>query len=289
MDSSWLRPEVWIALLVFIIAMMLSVGLQVSVREMLDVLRKRGLMGRALVANFILVPIVAFIVIRLFNLPMDVRIGLALLALAPGAPIATQFTTRHKGALSFAATLLFVLFILAVFWTPIVANLLAPAGIEIHLPLLHTLETLVLYLFIPLAIGRVLQRWASPLAARIVKPVTLLATLSFVCGVILMLGENKHAREIIGTKAVFAMLLIIVLSMVVGWFSGGPEKATRKVLVTNTSMRNIAVCLVIALNSFSDEDIGATIIAFSSLMIPLNMLFTAYHLIAQKRAARQNK
>jgi hypothetical protein len=48
-------------------------------------------------------------------------------------------------------------------------------------------------------------------------------------------------------------------------------------------MRNAALALMIALNSFPDTNVDAAVIAFSGLMIPPNMLFTAYHVLRSRR------
>ena len=61
---------------------------------------------------------------------------------------------------------------------------------------------------------------------------------------------------------------------------------TRRVLATTTSMRNAALGLAVALNSFSGRQVDVAIIAFSALMIPPNMLFTVYEIVHERRKAK---
>ena len=82
------------------------------------------------------------------------------------------------------------------------------------------------------------------------------------------------------------MLLFIVLSMAAGWYMGGPTKETRPVLATVTGMRNVALCLLIALKTFPDPAVQTPLVAFSALMVPPSMLYTLYWVIRSKRKAR---
>ena len=84
-----------------------------------------------------------------------------------------------------------------------------------------------------------------------------------------------------------AMLILILVSMLIGWVLGGPDKNDRRVLATGTSMRNAAICLLIAQKSFPDTGVDVVVIAFSAFMVPPNMLFTLYEIIKNKRSAKK--
>ncbi|HEY6363680.1 MAG TPA: hypothetical protein VI585_02695, partial [Candidatus Binatia bacterium] len=47
----------------------------------------------------------------------------------------------------------------------------------------------------------------------------------------------------------------------------------RKVLAISSSMRNVGVCLPIASNYFVGTDVSIPMLAFSGIMIPMNMVF----------------
>ena len=55
---------------------------------------------------------------------------------------------------------------------------------------------------------------------------------------------------------------------------GGPEIRNRKVLAISSSMRNVGVCLPIASNYFAGTDVTVPMLAFSGIMIPMNMVFS---------------
>ena len=261
---------------VFLVTVMLSIGLEVTGRQVLDALRNVNLMARALVANLVLVPILGLVLVRLFPMPPDIATGILILAAAPGAPFAVQFTSKSKDAVAFAAALLFVLTVVALIVTPPLAGLLARAEIPLGLPAWRVIRGAVLYLLLPLLVGFAVQRWARGLGQALRKPATLCAALSFPAVILLTMGAKSAATRAVGVSALVAMLLLVLGGMLVGWLLGGPETGTRRVLATSTGMRNAVVALLIALTSFPDSDVDLAVLAFSALMVPPNLVFTVY-------------
>lgn len=270
---------------VFLVSVMASIGLQVTGRQVVDALRNVGLMGRALVANLVLVPILGLVLVWLFSLPSDIAAGLLILAAAPGAPLALQFTGKVKDAMAFAAALVFVLTGVALAITPPLAGVLLGAQTRLALPAGRVAGQAAIYLLLPLLAGFALQRWAAGLAGVLRRPVALCATLSFPAVIVLTMGVKSAATRAIGGRALAAMLLLVLGGMVIGWFLGGPETATRRVLATSTGMRNAMVALLIALTSFPDSDVDLAVLAFSAVMVPPNLIFTVYHNVRARRRA----
>lgn len=260
----------------FLVTIMLSIGLEVTGRQVLDALRNGSLMGRALLANVVLVPILGLALVRLFPMPPDITAGLLILAAAPGAPFAVQFTSKAKDAVAFAAALLFVLVVVALVITAPLAGLMLRAEIPLGLPAWRLAGMAILYLVLPLLAGFALQRWSAGLARALRKPVTLCAAVSFPALTVLTMGMKSPATRAVGARALVAMLLFVLGGMAIGWLLGGPETGTRRVLATGTGMRNAMVALLIALTSFPDSDVDVVVLAFSALMVPPNLAFTLY-------------
>jgi len=74
------------------------------------------------------------------------------------------------------------------------------------------------------------------------------------------------------------MLGFALLSMLIGRLVCG-EKGLRPVYVIATGMRNVAVCLPIAVHTFPDARVQRALIVFSLLMAVPTMLVYYYHLI----------
>ena len=69
------------------------------------------------------------------------------------------------------------------------------------------------------------------------------------------------------------MALLLFLSMLIGWFIGGPDREARRILATSTGMRSVIVVLYIARYCFPDSNVFMVPIVYLSLMVPTNLLF----------------
>ena len=280
----WLSKSL---LFVFLIASMFSIGLQSTTDAVRSQVAAKHLFFRLLTANFVVIPLLGVAIARGLSLAPEVKMAFVLLACAPGGISAVQFTSKIREFQFFAGTVAFFLSFLALFISPLLIALFLPAGISVVLPYGRILFSVVLLLLLPLVAGILLRRWRGPMAAKLSQPFALIGSIAFVAGVLLIMSERKEAMKAIGSEAVLAMLLFIILSMLVGWFMGGPARETRQVFATATSMRNSALCLVIALESFPGPKGYAPLVAFSALMIPPNALFTIFSLVQEKRRPKK--
>jgi BASS family bile acid:Na+ symporter len=255
---------------------MISIGIEVTLKEIIVEASNKSLFIRALFANFILVPLLGLGIARILPMPTNIETAFLLLAAAPGALFAINFTRRTQDSVPFAAALLFALTVLSIVGTPFLAQLLLNIDQPITLHYDRAVQVLFLYVLVPLLAGLALNRWANPMALRLRKPVSACAGISFVLVTVLTMGLKSAATKQIGMNGLLAMLLLIAASMVIGWMLGGPDRGTRRVLTVNTSMRNVALALAIASRSFPGADVDVGVLAFSALMLPPNVLFTIY-------------
>jgi len=264
------------AIILFLIAVMLSIGLEVTAGECLAVLRNRRLMLSALLANFVLVPLLGLGIAKMFSMPPAIEMGFLLLAAAPGAVFAVNFTRTMRDSMPTAVAVLFVLTVLSIALTPLLLPFLLALDRPATLPYEEHFRALLLYVVAPLLVGLVLNRWNHDLARALRKPASICAGIFFIAGVVLMLSVRSAAMRQIGVSGILPILLFIIGSMFIGWIMGGPDRGSRRVLTVNTSMRNVALCLAIAAHSFPGRDVEVAVVAFSALMLPPNLLFATY-------------
>ena len=69
------------------------------------------------------------------------------------------------------------------------------------------------------------------------------------------------------------MAILLLVSMVIGWMCGGPDRESRRVLATATSMRSVIVVLYVARYCFPGTAVYMVPIVYLSLMVPTNMVF----------------
>ena len=258
----------------FVAVVMFSIGLRVSGGELLDILRNRALFMRTLLANCILIPAIGFLLVRIFPLTPDVRIGILLLAAIPGTPIALQFTRMAKTRLAFAAAMTCVLSLVSIAMTPLAIEVMPETAQRNQRPMLFLLTSIVLYLALPLCAGLWAAERAPKIARSLVLPLGILATIVFIFLVLeTRLARREAFNAIRGGGTIWAMLLLLLLSMLIGWFIGGPDPQTRRVLVTSTGMRSVIVVLYVARYCFPDTNVHMVPIVYLSLMVPTNLLF----------------
>jgi BASS family bile acid:Na+ symporter len=257
----------------FVAVVMLSIGLRSSGREFRNILRDRGLFVRMLLANCVLVPAIGLLLVHSFPLNPDAKIGILLLAAIPGTPIALQYTRKAKTRLAFAATMTFVLSLVSVVMTPLAIEVMPQAAERNERPLLILIVTIALYVALPLCAGVWVAGGAPRVASRLIRPLSLLATVSFM----FLMSETRLARRqgfsaIRGRGTVLAMFLLLIVSMLIGWLIGGPDRETRRLLATSTGMRSVIVVLYIARYCFPGTNVYMIQVVYLSLMVPMNLL-----------------
>ena len=257
----------------FVVVYMLSVPLETTRGEIMGTLGHWNLMGRALLANFVIIPILGVVITQFLVLPSDVRIGFLLLGFAPGGLLALQFARVSKGNLVFAVALLSVFCGLAILVTPLLVYLFFPREEAGRLPFGWLTMMLLLLTVVPLIVGRALQRLIPQHAPKLGLWLGRLSIVIFIAAAVMAGRYKTSAIKFMGANGIAAIVLLILGSWVVGWLLGGPEIRNRKVLAISSSIRNIGVCLPIASNYFAGTDVTVPIVAFSGIMIPMNMVF----------------
>jgi BASS family bile acid:Na+ symporter len=262
--------------------MTMSLGLEVTWRQLLTLLRDKGLLCRVLAANLILVPLLGLALDMIFPMPLDYAIAFLLLAAAPGAPISLRYTRNRHDDAPFAAALLFILILAAICFTPLIAELILPAQTLLSVPYDRVATVALLYMVFPGLIGIVIQRWGEE-TVMIRKVTSISARVFFLAWVILVTAEQSRAIRQLGLPTLAAMALLILGSMIIGWFLGGPQRENRRILATGTSMRNVALCAVIAIESFPGTKVDIALVAFSALMVTPNSFLLFYENYRKKR------
>jgi bile acid:Na+ symporter, BASS family len=266
----------------FLVCMTMSLGLQVSWRQLLTLLRDKGLLCRVLAANLILVPLLGLALAMIIPMPLDFAIAFLLLAAAPGAPMSLRYTRSRDDDAPFTAALLFMLIVAAICFTPLIAELILPAQTRLSVPYDRVATVALLYMVVPGLIGIAMQRWGEE-AAMIGKVAFISARVFFLAWAILVTAEQSRAVRQLGIPTLAAMLLLIIGSMIIGWLLGGPQRENRRILATATSMRNVALCAVIAVESFPGTKVDIAIVAFSALMVTPNLVLAFYENYRKKR------
>jgi bile acid:Na+ symporter, BASS family len=272
-----------LAVQLFAISSMASIGLRYSVDEIIGPLRDVWAVVLALVANFVAVPLLAFGILQLIELDAAYAIGLVLVASAAGAPMIIKFTQLAGGDVAFSAGLLVLLIVVSIGYMPFVVPLLAP-GSEITAWAIAA--PLVLTMLLPLGAGLMVKRLA-PTAARILPILGVVTNASLLTLVVLTFALNlSTVLGVVGTGAIAASLLFIAGAFGIGWVLGGAfGEHLRDEMALGTAQRNFAAALVVATQAF--DAAGVLVMAIVVSLVTMAVLFPTAKLLS-KRGQRQS-
>lgn len=249
------------SVIVFAITSMLSVGFGHTFKEILGPLRNLGAVVRALIANFVLVPLLALVVLRLLPLEQPHAVGLLLIATAAGAPFLIKLTAAAESDVALSATLLVLLLPATIVYMPFVLPLVLP---DVPVRALAIAVPLVLTMLLPLAAGLLVRALSELWAMRLRPTARMISTVSLMVLVLAtVLANLRGILDILLTVAILAALLVIGGAFVIGYLLGGRDRDSREVLGLGTSQRNIAAATVVATQAVRDPDTVVMVIVSS--------------------------
>jgi BASS family bile acid:Na+ symporter len=244
-----LMLKISIMLLVF------GIGLSASREDITHLFRRPAKLLRTFLSMNVILPALAVLLALTFDLRPPVKIALVTLAISPVPPLLPKRHAQAGASGGYSIGLLFTMAAIAIIYIPGAIGVLDhifPASL--HMPFLAVANVALLTVLVPLAAG-VLVRSAVPrFAQRIARPVTLVATLLLILGLLPVLVKSMPAIvSLIGDGTVAAFAVFVIVGVVVGHFLGGPRPEDRTVLALATATRHPAIAAVIAIANFPDQ------------------------------------
>jgi BASS family bile acid:Na+ symporter len=238
-----------------LIEMMVAIGLGVSFGELTAVARNWRHVTKAVLANYLCVPAVTVGLLLLLPLadPMAAA-GFLIIAVCPGAPFGPGCTKLAKGNVTTAVGLMVILAGSSVLAAPVLLHFLLPltSGSErLQVDTGKIVVTLLATQLAPLCVGLCVRHWLPRLATNLQKPANVVSVvLSFALLGTILVVDFPLLTEI-RLRGYVAMTALLAASLAAGWLLGGPGIDDRKAVALTTSLRNVAVGLVIATSNFS--------------------------------------
>lgn len=267
--------------LLFILSSMLAMGMSLTMAQILQPLRNVRLVLLALLANFVLVPLLAYVIIRVIPLEQSLQIGLVVLATAAGAPFLPKLVQGAKGNIAFGVGLMTLLMVVTIVYMPLVLPLLLP-GVAIN-PW-DIAKSLIVLMLIPLAIGLLFKSHSPDSAAHWAATLNKISGLAILILLVVGLGLNvSNIIALIGSLGLLALLLFIVGTLLIGLLLGGRDPAVRSVMGLGTAQRNVAAAILVSVQNFSDTNTVSFVLVAAVLLL-LVLLPTAKRMGARSNA-----
>jgi len=238
-----------------LLAIMFHLGLEIAPGGSAAVTTRPGLMLRGLFAVLVAVPAIAWLVARSFDLPRDTEMGIVLMAISPGAPLALRRALHAGGDPSFAPALHIAITVLAVVSMPLsIAVFNGHYGGTAAVSPPQLARQIFMVQLLPLGLGMLVRRVRPALAARIEPRARTLGRVLLV--VLLVLVLIGIWQEVIGAgiRVALAVAIITLFALAAGHLLGGPQPATRTAAAISSAARNPGLALlVVTLNAASPE------------------------------------
>ena len=259
-----------VLVMVTLVEMMAATGLGVTFVDLLEVLRSRWLVARAMVANYVLVPAATVGLLLLFHSNPLVSAGFLILAVCPGAPFGPAFTAIAKANVAVAVGLMVILAGSSAIIAPISLGLLLPLlspEQPLEIDAFQIVCTLLVTQLVPLCFGIAVRQWRPIWAERLLKPAVFISkVLNLIAVAMILLVQYRMLMEI-RPRAFGGMLALLIISWAAGLLLGGRDSDVRKAMTLTTSLRNVGVGLVIATDSFPGTPAVTAVLAYGVLEI----------------------
>ncbi len=261
--------------LTFVVSSMLGVGLSLTLSQIIAPLRRARLVVAALVANFVVAPLVVVGITKLIPLSEPLTVGLLLLGTAAGAPFLPKIVETAKGDLAFAVALMVLLLVGTLGYLPLMLPLLLP-GVSVSSRKIA--QALLVSMILPLIVGLFVKARRESLAAGLRPLMSRVSNASVIVALVLIPVMNyRSLLGIVGSGAILAGTLFVGVSFVAGFVLGGPMRESKMVLGFGTAGRNIPAAMLVASQNFDDPQVAVMIIVVVLLtlfiLMPLAVWF----------------
>lgn len=246
-----------------VFVVMFRLGLGILPLELLFVWRHPALMLKALFSVLVAVPVIALVVTRLLDLPRTAEVGIVVMAIAPGAPIALQRSLGAGARRSFAPGLQVTVALAAVVTMP-----LSIAALDVLYDATATaspwqiMRQVTVVQLLPLALGIVTGRRLPRLAARLEPLVDRAWKVLLVALLVMAVIGFGRVMIAAGLSVAFAAMLTTLGALAAGHWLGGPEPGTRTAVAITSAARNPGLALLVAALNDAGPAIKATMLTY---------------------------
>jgi bile acid:Na+ symporter, BASS family len=263
---------------VTLIEMMFATGLGVRLADVVGAAADRRLVLRAGLANYVTIPLVTVVLLRLLDADPTVAIGLLILASCPGAPYGPPPAALAGGTTALSIGLMVMLAGSSVLVAPLLLPVLlplTPAGADVQVDPLAMLFTILLTQLVPLCCGLGLNQSRPALAARLLGPAVALGKVLNAAMLALVLASYWTQLLEVRLAAVLGMLTLLGFSLLCGWLAGGARQADRRAVALTTSIRNVGLGIGVTATAFAGTSAVTAVLAyglvqlFGSLLVAL--------------------
>lgn len=209
-------------------------------------------------AQFIIMPLIAYILVKGFNLPLGLAIGVVLVGTCPGGTSSNVITYLSKGDVALSVGITSCTTLLAPFMTPILTKLLIGQSIDVNI--IAMFLSVVKVVIVPIVLGILAHRFLPKISEFLKDVLPMVSTLGIVTIVIAVVSVS--AEKIIANLGI--IVLVVVCHNLFGYLFGflvgklvTKDMAKIKALSVEVGMQNSGLATSLALTHFATQPLAA--------------------------------
>jgi BASS family bile acid:Na+ symporter len=261
-----LVPLQWIGPLaaVSIFAVMFALGLTLRRDQIAAALQRRMVLLAVLFAVVVPVPALAVLGLKLFHLSGPVAVGIILMAISPGAPVALKRALDAGGPRDFAPMLHLSIVLLAVFTVPLTVLLLDWIfAAHFRVTPWHIGRQVFVAQLMPLMLGAALNAVRPTWAAKIEPPIARFGNVALLAVGVAALADVPSIVSSVGWAPFIAGVSITTVALAVGAAFALRDAAVRPAAALAAAMRNPGLALVMATVNAAKPEVVASVIGYA--------------------------
>ena len=262
---------------------MLGLGLGLTIQDFTRVTKQPKDFLVGLICQLILLPIIAFILIKIFRTPMEIALGVMIIAAAPGGVTSNVLTKFANGDVALSVSLTAIISLISIVSVPFIvfksADLLQVSYASSDISMVGISLKMFLVVTLPVIIGMLIRKFAtnfiSSNASMIQKISIILFAIVFLA---IWVEEWENIMSYLSQAGLITLVLNIVM-MIVGFyvakmFASGIEQ--RKCISLECGLQNGTLAVFVASQIFSDIVYLIPTAAYALIMFVTSIFFVFF-------------
>ena len=259
---------------------MLGLGLGLTTKDFLRVINNPKDFTVGIVCQLILLPIVAYALVLILRLPVEIAVGLMIIAAAPGGVTSNVLTKFANGDVALSISLTAIISLISIISVPFIvltsASLLGVTDFSSDITMTGIALKMALVVSVPVIIGMIIRKFAENF---IISKISIIEKITGILFIIVFAAIWIEERENIFNylaKAGLAVLILNVIMMTLAFYiarffaTGIPQ---RKCISLECGLQNGTLAVFVATQIFSDVAYMVPTAAYALIMYITGFIF----------------
>ena len=259
---------------------MLGLGLGLSTRDFLRVINNPKDFTVGIICQLILLPIVAYILLLILRLPVELALGLMIIAAAPGGVTSNVLTKFANGDVALSISLTAVGSLISIFSVPFIvfssAKLLGVTDLSSDITMTGIALKMALVVTVPVILGMIIRRFVENFISSNINIVNRITGILFiVVFAAIWIEERENIISYLGQAGLAVLILNVVMMTLAfyiakGFATGIPQ---RKCISLECGLQNGTLAVFVATQIFNDVAYMVPTAAYALIMYITGFIF----------------